>query len=188
MVQSLGSPIFSISRWQINSKEICNWIAWVLIIQSTSAELSTFLDHPPFDSYNMPSFHYSGFYSLLYQLKIWVDWRCNDKELNEATIWSLRLTLWSLGIFKINLQSCYHLEDNIRDSLQLFYILDYVFQSDRRLVFRILNYRSSLFMLNLIRVFSIFSILVYSQGNSKYAAHQGIHYRLLTKYIFMSLR
>ena len=32
--QSLGSHILSTSRWQINGKDICNWNAWVLVIQS----------------------------------------------------------------------------------------------------------------------------------------------------------
>jgi len=32
--QSLGSYILCTSRWQINGKEICNWNAWVLVIQS----------------------------------------------------------------------------------------------------------------------------------------------------------
>ena len=32
--QSLGSYFLSTSRWQINGKAICNWNAWVLVIQS----------------------------------------------------------------------------------------------------------------------------------------------------------
>ena len=96
--------------------------------------------------------------------------------------------LVELGYSRIDLQLCYHSEDSIRNSLQLFYILDYVFQSDRRPILRILDYLSSLFMLSLIRVFSIFDILVYSQGNSKYAAHQGFHYKLFIKYNFIPLR
>ena len=68
-------------------------------------------------------------------------------------IWSLWPTLWSSGIPKIDPRSGYLPKVGIRVSLRLFNILGYIFQSDRFLVFRIPNCRSSLFMLSIIRVF-----------------------------------
>ena len=69
-------------------------------------------------------------------------------------------------------RSDYLSEVGIRVSLLLFYILGYILQSDRHPVFEILNYRSSLIMLRIIRIFFIFSILVYSRSNIRHAAHQ----------------
>ena len=69
-------------------------------------------------------------------------------------------------------RSGYLSEVSTRDSLRIFYNLGYIFQSDRRLVFRILNYRSSLFMLSIIRVFFIFSVLAHSQNDIKYAVQR----------------
>ena len=63
------------------------------------------------------------------------------------------------------------------DFSTLFSILGYIFQSDRRPVFKILNYRSSLFMLRIIKIFFIFGILVYSQSNSKHTVHREFYYR-----------
>ena len=47
-------------------------------------------------------------------------------------------------------QSGYLSEVSSRDSLRVFYILGYIFQSDRCMVFGILKYRSSLFMVSII--------------------------------------
>ena len=78
---------------------------------------------------------------------IWVDKRCSGRVLNEAIICSLWPTQWSSGILRIDLRSGYLSEVSNLVSLWLFYILGYIFQSDQRLVFGILNYRSSLLCL-----------------------------------------
>jgi len=57
------------------------------------------------------------------------------------------------------LQSGYHSKVSIQNSSGSFYILGYVFQNQQRQFTGILNYWSSLFMLSIIRVFSIFGIL-----------------------------
>jgi len=64
-----------------------------------------------------------------------------------------------------------------RDSLWVFYILSYIFHSDRCLVFKILNYRYSSFMLSIIGVFYIFSILAHSRSDIKYAIQQKFYYK-----------
>jgi len=69
-------------------------------------------------------------------------------------------------------RSDYLSEVGIRVSLLLFYILGYILQSDRYLVFGILNYRPSLFMLSIIRVFFIFSILAHSRSDIKFAVQR----------------
>jgi len=79
-------------------------------------------------------------------------------------------------------------EVGMRDSLRLFYVLGYIFQSDRCLIFRILNYRCSLFMLSIVKIFFIFGILIYSRRINMYAAHRQFFYRLFVKYSFMPLR
>ena len=56
----------------------------------------------------------------------------------------------SSGILRMDLQSSYLSEVSSRDSLRVFYILGYIFQSDRRQVFGILSYWSSLFMVSII--------------------------------------
>ena len=56
-----------------------------------------------------------------------------------------------LGILWIDPDRVIFQKISSRDSLRVFYILDYIFQSDRCLVFGILNYRSSLFMVSIIR-------------------------------------
>ena len=55
---------------------------------------------------------------------------------------------------------------------RVFYVLGYIFQSDRCLVFGVLNYRSSLYMLSIIEVSFILSILAYSQSDIKYGAQR----------------
>jgi len=65
------------------------------------------------------------------------------------------------------------------DFLWLFSILGYILQSDRCLVFRILNYRSSLFMLSIIRVFVIFGILAYSRSDIKYTVQREFYYKAM---------
>ena len=57
-----------------------------------------------------------------------------------------------LGILRIDPRLGYFPEVGIRISLRLLYILGYIFQSDRCLVFGILNYWSSLFMVSIIRL------------------------------------
>ena len=63
----------------------------------------------------------------------------------------------------------YHSEVSIQNSPRLFYIIGYVFQSCNAQYSEILNYRSSLCMLSIIRVFFIFGILVCSWRNIVYA-------------------
>ena len=55
------------------------------------------------------------------------------------------------------------------DSLWVFYILGFILRSDWWMVFRILNYRSSLVTFSTFRVFFILSILAYSWRAIKYA-------------------
>ena len=73
--------------------------------------------------------------------------------LNEAIIWSLRPTLWSSSILRIDPRSGYLSKVGIRVFLRLFSILGNILQSDWCLVSGILNYRSSLFKLSIFRVF-----------------------------------
>jgi len=133
---------------QINGKEICKWNAWIPVIQSKYKYrvIFSFLIVLFLISKSFPSSRFS-FPSSLYQLMIWVDKRCSGRVLNEAIICSLWPTQWSSGILRIDLRSGYLSEVSNLVSLWLFYILGYIFQSDQRLVFGILNYRSSLLCL-----------------------------------------
>jgi len=108
---SVGSHILSTSGWQINGKETCNWIAWNPVKQSNYNYRVIYSSWPSFPWFLSP-FHLFvfPFPSSLYQLKIWIDWRCNNRVLNEAIIQSLWPTLWSLGILIIVLQLDYYPE------------------------------------------------------------------------------
>jgi len=141
--QSLGSYIFSTSRWQINGKKICNWNAWIPVIQP-NYKYKVIYSFFIVLSLIPESFSSSRFLFPYLYTKDMNKLESSSRVLNEAIIWSIRLTLWSSGILKIDLRSGYLLEVRIWVSQQLFYILGYIFQSDRHPVFGILNYRSSL--------------------------------------------
>jgi len=82
------------------------------------------------------------------------------------------LKFGSSGILRMDLQLGYLSEVSSKDSLWVFYILGCIFLSNRRQVFRILNYRCSLLCSVLSEFSFIFSILVYSRRAINYAVQR----------------
>ena len=97
----------------------------------------------------------------------------------------------SSGILRMDLLPGYLSEDGIRDSLRLFFIHGYIFQSDRRLVFGILNYRSSLLCSGLSRFFlsTVFWLIPRATLSMQYSGNSIAELRCLcSDYCSVNLR
>jgi len=136
---------------------------------STEFSISSWSSLPRF----LSSFHLFVFLFpfSLYQLKIWINWRCNSRGQNEATIRSLRPTLWSSHFLRVDLQSGYLLE--------VFRIL-YGYSIFLVIYFRVIDVQYSEFLMigllylcsELSGFFFIFGILVYSRSNIRHTTHR----------------